>query len=286
LCSTDINQILKLNGIAHEYASVVKHPDVCKTAITSYHIACAVNPIYNLVVMEQNNRVILWDFEGTLVDRPGRWRSALMEVLDLNEPDHQVEMEQIRPYLRDGFPWHHPDEPHTHLSNSQEWWSHVGRIFTRAYQGSGFSFERAEELASLVRNTFINPDRFILYEDTIPALSNLAEKGWKHVILSNHVPELSSIVEGVGLSPYIDYCISSGSTGYEKPNPKVFQYALELVRHPEYVWMVGDNSDADIRGAESVGIPAILVRGQKDDSVTYYASDLLEAAKIIEPALT
>ena len=232
--------------------------------------------------MEQNNRVILWDFEGTLVDRPGRWRSALMEVLDLNEPDHQVEMEQIRPYLRDGFPWHHPDEPHTHLSNSQEWWSHMGRIFTRAYQGSGFSFERAEELASLVRNTFINPDRFILYEDTIPALSNLAEKGWKHVILSNHVPELPDIVAGIGLSPYIDWCMSSAFIGYEKPNPKAFYIALETVGNPEKVWMVGDNPEADIRGAESIGIPAILVRNQQYQNAKYYAQDLMQAVSIIE----
>ena len=26
--STDINQILKLNGTTHEYASIVKHPDI------------------------------------------------------------------------------------------------------------------------------------------------------------------------------------------------------------------------------------------------------------------
>ncbi|MFC1947775.1 HAD family hydrolase [Chloroflexota bacterium] len=232
--------------------------------------------------MEQHEQVILWDFEGTLVDRPGRWRSAIMEVLDVNEPGHQVEMEQIRPYLWDGFPWHRPNEPHTHLTNSQEWWSQVGRIFTHAYQGVGFSLNRARELASLVQKAFTNPERFVLYEDTIPALLLLKEKGWNHVILSNHVPELSSIVDGVGLSPYIDHCITSGSTGYEKPNPRAFQYALKLVGHPERVWMVGDNPIADIQGAESMGIPAILVRNQQKDDVRRYAKDLLEAASIIE----
>ena len=232
--------------------------------------------------MEQHKQVILWDFEGTLVDRPGRWRSAIMEVLDVNEPGHQVEMEQIRPYLWDGFPWHRPNEPHTHLTNSQEWWSHVGRTFTHAYQGVGFGLNRARELASLVQEAFTNPDRFVLYEDTIPALFLLRERGWNHAILSNHVPELSSIVDGVGLSPYIDHCITSGSTGYEKPNPRAFQYALKLVGHPERVWMVGDNPIADIQGAESMGIPAILVRNQQKDDVRRYAKDLLDAASIIE----
>jgi len=63
--------------------------------------------------MTKVEKIILWDFEGTLVDRPGRWRSALMEVLDLNETGHQVDMDQIRPYLRDGFPWHSPNVIHT-----------------------------------------------------------------------------------------------------------------------------------------------------------------------------
>ncbi len=232
--------------------------------------------------MERRELIIFWDFEGTLVDRPGRWRSALMEVLDTNEPEHQVEMEQIRPYLRNGFPWNRPEEPHTYLTTSEEWWSETNQIFTNAYQRVGFNRKRAEELSSLVRNAFVNPDRFIIYEDTIPALVYLTEKGWKHVILSNHVPELSEIVKSIGLSPYINYCITSGVTGYEKPNPKAFQNALELVGYPKQVWMVGDNLEADVRGAVSIGLPAILARSHNDGNVKYYAHDLLEAASIIE----
>ncbi len=232
--------------------------------------------------MERYEQVILWDFEGTLVDRPGRWRSAVMEVLDVNEPNHQVDMEQIRPYLRDGFPWHRPEESHTHLTTSEDWWSLMGKVFTRAYQGVGFSRNRAVELSSLVRDAFIDPRRFVLYEDTMPALTRLIERGWKHAILSNHVPELSEIVAGIGLSPYIDYCITSAIIGYEKPNLKSFENALELVGHPKRIWMVGDNLEADVRGAEFAGIPAILVRTQTDEDVKYSARDLLEVTSIIE----
>ena len=228
--------------------------------------------------MERSEKIILWDFEGTLVDRPGLWRSALMEVLDVNEPEHQVGMEQIRPYLRDGFPWHRPEEPHTHLTTSKEWWSPLEQIFTRAFQGVGFSRNRAEELSSLVPNVFINPKRFVLYEDTIPALERLTKSSWKHAILSNHVPELSDIVAGIGLSPYIGYCITSGIIGYEKPNPKAFQNASEIVRHPQHIWMGGDNLEADVQGAESIGIPAILVRSSNNENAKYYALDLQQRA--------
>ncbi|MFN2389985.1 MAG: HAD hydrolase-like protein [Actinomycetota bacterium] len=39
------------------------------------------------------------------------------------------------------------------------------------------------------------------------------------------------------------------------------------------MWMVGDNVTADVRGAEAVGIPAILVRTE-DGSVARRAQDL------------
>jgi putative hydrolase of the HAD superfamily len=231
--------------------------------------------------MDKINRLILWDFEGTLVDRPGRWRSALMEVLDTHEPGHQVGMEQIRPFLKDGFPWHRPDEVHIHLNQPDEWWSQVGQLFTRAYEGVGFSSSRAKELSSYVRDVFINPDRFIIYEDTIPALTTLHEKGWRHAVLSNHVPELQNIVTKLGLDPYFEYCFTSGVTGYEKPNPKAFQFALQGTGQPGEVWMIGDNVDADVRGAEAIGIRAILVRDIENTIAKYYAQNLNEAVSII-----
>jgi len=46
--------------------------------------------------------------------------------------------------------------------------------------------------------------------------------------------------------------------------------------------MIGDNLVADVRGAEAVGLPAILARSPRGDDVRYYAPDLFEAVAIIE----
>ncbi|MEE8353712.1 MAG: HAD-IA family hydrolase [Dehalococcoidales bacterium] len=225
---------------------------------------------------------IIWDFEGTLVARPGLWRSAVMEVLNEHEPRHQVDEEQIRPYLRDGFPWHRPEEPHLHLATPDDWWLQLEPVFARAYQGVGFDRTRAEELATIVRRCFVNPERFVVFDDTIPALKHLSERGWKHVILSNHVPELPDIVAALGLSSHIDVCITSALTGYEKPNREAFRIALSMAGTPAAVWVIGDNLTADVRGAEALGLPAILVRSSSSENVAYCARDLLEAASIIE----
>jgi putative hydrolase of the HAD superfamily len=225
-------------------------------------------------------KVVLWDFDGTLVAFTS-WRYAIMDVLDEFEPGHKIDSEQVRPFLRNGFPWHRPDEPHHHLAGPDAWWQALEPLFASAYQGVGFDRERAAELAGQVRRYMVQPQRYALFEDTLPVLVGLQEKGWRHIILSNHMPELPAVVTGLGLSRYLDGCITSAVTGYEKPNPKAFANALTVAGNPEVVWMVGDNLISDVKGAEAAGIPAILVRNPPEGEVRFTAGDLSEAAKII-----
>jgi putative hydrolase of the HAD superfamily len=155
-------------------------------------------------------------------------------------------------------------------------------VFSRAYQGVGFNNEAACELAGRVREHMVKPDRFILYDDAIPVLAALKDKGWRHLILSNHMPELPDIVNALGLSPYIDGCLTSAVTGYEKPNPEAFRLALLAAGNPGIVWMVGDNIMSDVKGAEAVGIPAILVHTHVTEEEKHYAENLTDVIKMIE----
>lgn len=231
--------------------------------------------------MSREHKAILWDFDGTLVKFTS-WRLALMDILDECEPGHSIHQEQLRPFLKDGFPWHRPDEPHLHLDNPDKWWQALGPIFIRAYQGIGFNCQRSCELAALVREHMNKPERYIIYEDAVQVLQDLKERGWKHVILYNHMPELPQVVDALGLFEYIDFCIASGVTGYEKPNPMAFSIALSTVGNPDKLWVVGDNLNSDIKGAEASGISAILVHSPRPEDVKYYAADLTDVVKIIE----
>ena len=145
----------------------------------------------------------------------------------------------------------------------------------------GSSPRHAAELAGRVRARYVDPTRvWELFPDTRPVLERLREDGWRHVVLSNHVPELPAIAAGLGLTPLVDHIVSSAATGYEKPHPEAFRLALELCGNPEEVWMVGDNPRADVAGAEAVGIPAVLVRTQHEPAKRI-AADLYEAAATI-----
>jgi FMN phosphatase YigB (HAD superfamily) len=211
------------------------------------------------------------------------WGACLIEVLDERLPDHGVSLDAVRPFLRDGFPWHRHDTPHPELSASADaWWDALEPLLVRAYEGVGVA--DARELACEVRRRDVDPAcGWRLFEDTRPVLARAKTAGWRNVVLSNHVPELGAIVDGLGLSDLIERVITSAVTGYEKPHPEAFRGALAACGDPRTVWMLGDNPAADVLGAEAVGIPAILVR-RTDERVTRSAHGLEEATRLLASA--
>jgi len=140
---------------------------------------------------------------------------------------------------------------------------------------------RAVALAAEVRDIYIEASRWRLFDDTREALESLRADGWEHFILSNHVPELEQIVGALGLSDLIEATVCSARIGYEKPHPKAFLHARAIAEDPEVLWMIGDNAEADVRGAEALGIPAILVRRPPLEGIRYHAIDLHAAGEIL-----
>ena len=196
------------------------------------------------------------------------WRGCLVETLDEHQPAHRITPDELRPLLRDGFPWHRPEIPHPELCDAEAWWQSIEALFVRAYQGVGLDQARARELARFARHRYIDASvGWQLFDDTLPTLERLQAAGWRHVIVSNHVPELSGLVEALGLSDLIETVFSSAVTGYEKPHREAFEIALRHCDFPRRVWMIGDNPVADVAGAEAVGIPAILVRSKGEQGI-------------------
>lgn len=66
----------------------------------------------------------------------------------------------------------------------------------------------------------------------------------------------------VGPGPGVDVCclVDSGQVGVEKPDPKIFDFALDaLDLEPDEVWYVGDTPAFDVVGARRAGITPILM---------------------------
>ena len=231
-------------------------------------------------------KLLIWDFDGTLGYRRSlaAWSLLLVEALDAEEPGHAHSTEAFRPFMREGFPWHRPDVPHLELCGDPEaWWERVRRVLARAYEAVGYSPARALEIAAAAQRLYVDPAAWSLFDDTLPTLERLSDEGWTHAILSNHVPELTTIAAALGLDRLVATISCSADTGYEKPHPLAYASVLEPLQ-PDEAWMIGDNVVADVLGAETLGIPAVLVR-RPDPRAARYADSLDGVAAFLAEAV-
>ena len=232
--------------------------------------------------MSSDVKTLIWDFDGTLGYRTGgMFGGALREIIRRQAPTLDVPVEHFRPYLRSGFPWHTPDRPHPEIGSAEQWWDALDPVFERALAGVGLGAHQARALAKQVRHVYPDPERWQLFDDTIPTLGRLSARGWTHVLLSNHVPELPRILHHLGLLPQLANVLNSADTGYEKPHPQAFRLVLEAMDSLTAVWMIGDDYGADVAGAEAVGVPAILVR-RYHAGARYYCDGLAQVLTIVD----
>ena len=217
-------------------------------------------------------RGILWDFDGTLAYRTGLWSDMLVDCLDAEATDHGCAADAFRTALSEGFPWHAWETPHPPWA-TDEWWPPMVRVLERAFLNAGIEPALAARAAARARAEYLHPERWRLFPETLPVLDRLRGLGWRHVIVSNHVPELPELVDLLGMTDRFEAVFTSAATGYEKPHPEAFALGRAALGDPDVLWMVGDNPRVDVDGAERAGIPAILVRSHAPDRRS--APDLL-----------
>lgn len=127
-----------------------------------------------------------------------------------------------------------------------------------------------------------------VYEDTFKVLDELRDD-YQLILITNGSPNLqhTKLTLTPELIPYFEHIIISGDFGKGKPDPSIFEHALEcLSLQKEEVIMVGDNLMTDILGANRVGIKSVWInRHQKDRNEvipTYEIQHLEELFSILE----
>ncbi|WP_246943247.1 HAD family hydrolase [Bacillus pinisoli] len=100
-----------------------------------------------------------------------------------------------------------------------------------------------------------------LYEESMNVLNQL-QGTYKLLLLTNGSPNLQTTKLDITpeLVPFFDEIIISGAFGKGKPDPSIFEHALDkLGEIKENVIMVGDNLMTDILGASRVGITTVWI---------------------------
>lgn len=207
---------------------------------------------------------VFWDFDGTLALRAGTWSGCLIEAIAAIDPDHGLVKDDLIPGLQGGLPWHRPEHGHPHLDTADAWWDALQPVLHAACVEAGVDERVAAHAVRTFRSCYIDPTRWTVFPDAVAVLDELTAVGWAHLIVSNHVPELEELIDALGLSRHFTAVINSAIVGWEKPNRRIFEAALDRAGHPRQVWMVGDNPVADIAGASALGIPGIHVSPRTD----------------------
>lgn len=226
------------------------------------------------------NKALFWDFDGTLVQSPHLWSSSLLRALKDAWPGCLCTLEDVRPHLRSGFPWHTPYDEESRLTG-EAWWETMYRHFEKACLALGAPQSAARQAALGIRDILLHPENYVLYDDTLSALHRCKEMGFSQYIVSNNHPDLRKVLLDLDLIRYFDDIIVSGEIGFDKPRKEIFEAALQRAGHPDICLMIGDNPVADGEGARSVNIPALLVHLKKPEPAFPVFETLSEAADYI-----
>ncbi len=102
--------------------------------------------------------------------------------------------------------------------------------------------------------------KLVLFDDVLPILGVLKERSMVLGLVSNLSRGLDGDCNELGLTPYVDFALTSFEIGAEKPHPPMFLTALERagVVASEAIH-VGDQYHSDVVGARGVGINPLLL---------------------------
>jgi putative hydrolase of the HAD superfamily len=100
--------------------------------------------------------------------------------------------------------------------------------------------------------------RFSAFDDARGALEAARNRNERVIVVSNWDASLSEVLERMGLAPLLDGVVTSAAAGARKPQPAIFERALELAGvGAERAVHVGDSLEEDVGGARAAGIAAV-----------------------------
>jgi putative hydrolase of the HAD superfamily len=145
-------------------------------------------------------------------------------------------------------------ERHPELEHDEEIWILFTERIVVGMGGTGDTYACAAEMT----RAWEHAQHFDLFDDVLPVLADLRDRGLKLGLLSNTARDLERFVAHHALD--VDAVLTSRVHGKTKPHEAIFQRMLELldVAAGEAV-MVGDSIEDDIDGARAVGMRAVLL---------------------------
>lgn len=105
-----------------------------------------------------------------------------------------------------------------------------------------------------------------IFKDAEVILNYLKTKYKLHIITNGFEEVQEKKMINANIHSFFTHIINSEMVGVKKPNPLIFEYALDKAKvKAPYAVMIGDNLEADIIGAKEVGMNVIHFNSNKEE---------------------
>lgn len=158
--------------------------------------------------------------------------------------------------------------------------------FRRLSNKLNFEFDEVKFAKSYMKYL---PYASFLFDDSIKLMQSLS-KDYRLIIITNGLKDVQdNRIRKSIISRYLEDIVISEEVGLAKPNPKIFEHALNNINHAEKdkALIVGDSLTSDIQGGINFGIDTCWFNPNKTVNKTrikptYEISNLMELKNILE----
>ena len=131
------------------------------------------------------------------------------------------------------------------------------------------------EVVDATYRAYLRGHHWGIYGDVVGTLRALQNRGMVLGVISNWDTDLLNILADLGLSGYFADIIPSALVGLRKPNPALFELALErLGVSPGECLHVGDADDADGEGPLAAGMHSLIIDRHTEGELGVHAPGL------------
>jgi YjjG family noncanonical pyrimidine nucleotidase len=199
-------------------------------------------------------RAVLFDLDDTLFDHRVCARTALTTLHEAYDALRTRPFEEVE-RLHASF----LEELHVRVTSGELPLEQARRErFRRLFTAVGVT--ASDDVVAEAADTYLGGYRQVrrAVAGAAALLAAVKERSQVGIVSNNLLEEQQGKLRQCGLDRFVDELVVSEETGMSKPDPRIFQIALDrLGRRADEVVMVGDSWAADVIGARAAGIRAI-----------------------------
>ena len=201
---------------------------------------------------------VLFDLGGTLMHARADWPPVFKradQALTDKLREHHIELDSkiFRARLREYYDQRDKD--------FQETSYHL--VLRELLKELGYAEVAEPVLRSALDAMFsVTQTNWTLEDDTVAALQTLKSNEYHLGIFSNagDDKDVQQLIENFGIRSHFDFVLTSTACYYRKPHARAFEIALAQWNiEPQEAAMVGDSLEADIFGANNLGMQSIWI---------------------------